>query len=372
MNASRLLEVVQLLINVEKRKKVQDALNTINTALSNLVSNPSQASHQSEFAQSVEKLRTLMGEVQDTFQPAQIKLLEEIGAADFFVGDLAGEISRWVSENVATPAVAQQKLTTLIGERDAYLTQVRQLRENLTNLGIEVDGLQAGQAEIGFLLPRELFDNELEPLLKELGVVKQIIRAFSEAAMGSAEPIEVRQISTSDPLFFFGLAPETIALIGAAITWALHSWEKVEKIRKLRAETANIPAFKGGQIEKMFDDTIKQEVEKAVQEHTAEIMKGIKGRKGRENEQETHIKWALESIISRVERGMTVEIRMLPPPKAKVAEGEDPPPPPPVFDDLGRIASQLVFPKMEGEPLLTLPPYDPKPTKRGKQSDNEQ
>jgi hypothetical protein len=359
MNASRLLEVVQLLINVEKRKKVQEALGTLNTALSNLAGNPSQASHQNEFAQSVEKLRVLMAEVRDTFQPAQVKLLEEIGASRYFVDDLAGEISNWVSENVATPAAAQQKVSALVSEREAYLTQIRQLRENLSKIGVEVDGLEPGQAEIGFLLPRELFQNELQHLLKELDIVKKIIWAFSEAAIGSAEPIEVRQISTSNPLFFFGLDPKTIAMIGGAITWALLTWKTVEEIRKLRAETAKIEIFKDGPIEQQFDDTIKQQVAKAVEEHTAEILKGIEDRNGRKNEQEKHLKWALESIIARVERGMTVEIRMLPPPKPAVAEGEEAPPAPPVYEDIGRISSQLVFPKMEGEPVLKLPPPSP-------------
>lgn len=365
MNASRLLEVVQLLIDVEKRKKIQDALTNLNSALNNLVSNPSQATHQNEFAQGIEKLSTLMHEVRETFQPAQVKLLKEIGAAEYFVDDLAREISAWLSENVATPAAAQQKLTELINERETYLTRIRQLRENLLGIGIEVDGLQPGQAEIGFLLPRDLFDNEFEHLLKELDVLKKIIRAFSEAANGSIEPIEVRQISTTDPLFFFGLNPTTIAMIGGAITWALHSWKSVEEIRKIRAETENIAVFKDSDLEKLFEDTIKKQVKQAVDEHTTEIMKGVEDRKGRKNEQEVYIKWALNSIISRVERGMTVEIRMLPPPKPKVAEGEEPQPAPAVYDDLGRIATQLVFPKMEGEPLLELPPSDPKSAQRG-------
>jgi hypothetical protein len=94
-----------------------------------------------------------------------------------------------------------------------------------------------------------------------LDVVKNIIRAFSEAATGSVEPIEVRQISTSDPLFFFGMAPKTIAMIGAAVTWALSTWKQAEEIRNIRAETEKIPAFKDDPIEKLFAYKIKQQVE---------------------------------------------------------------------------------------------------------------
>ncbi len=315
MNASRLLEIVQLLIDLEKRTKVQEALSNLNSALTNLVGEPSQAARQNEFAATLQKLRALLSDVRSTFQPAQIKLLEEIGAAKYFAADLASEIAGWVSENVATPAVAQEKLTKLISERDSYLTQIRQLRENLLKVDIKVDGLEPGQAEIGFLLPRELFENQLEPLIKELNVVKRIIRAFSEAATGSVEPIEVRQISTTDPLFFFGLPPETIGMIGAAVTWALLTWKQVEEIRKIWLETQKIDALKNDPIEELFEGKIKQYVEKSVNEHVALISGGIKADKIRKNELEFHLKWALESIISRVERGMVVEIKLLAPPK---------------------------------------------------------
>lgn len=359
MNASRLLEMVQLLVDTENKYKIQDALNNVKSALDTLVSQPADATSQSNFATAIEKLRSLINSVRATFQPAQIKLLEEIDAVDYFARDPASEIISWVSENVATPAAAQNKLQSLIRDREDYLTQIRQLAENLLNVGVEVNTLEPGQAEIGFLLPGELFDNELEPLLKELEVVKRIIRAFSEASTGGVEPIVVRQISTSDPTFFFGFSPETIAMIGGAVTWALVTFEQIERIRKLRAETEKIESFKDDPIEKLFDDKIRREVENAVSAKTAEIVEGIQGDEGRKNEQETHIKWALESIISRVERGMVVEIRLLPPPAPEAAEGEEQPPPSPVFDDLGRIAGQLVFPKTEGTPVLQIPPSEP-------------
>lgn len=364
MNASRLLEIVQLLEKTEKRGKIQAVLSNANSALSNLVNQPSQPSYQSELAVALDSLRSLMNKVRGEMQPAQIKLLEEIGAAQFFTHDLASEISGWVAENVATPAVAQEKLNKLISGREAYISQITQLRANLQMVGVEVNGLEEGQAEIGFLLPREMFDNNLEYLIKELDVVKRIMRIFSEASIGSVGPIEVRQISTSDPLFFFGLPLETIALIGASVTWALHTWKKVEEIRKIRAETQKIEIFKGDPIEKMFEDKIKSQVENAVGDQIAEIMKIVKGDRTRRHELKAHIEWALESIISRVERGMIVEIRLLPPPVPEANEGEEQPQPPAVFADLDRIANQLVFPEIEGTPILRIPPSEPESRKR--------
>lgn len=370
MNASRLLEIVQLIDGVEKAYQTQEALNNVFSAIRGLVSQPSQATYQSEFAAALEVLRKLMDDVRDKFQPAQVKILEEIGAAEFFTDDLVSEISGWVSKNVATPAVAQEKLSNLISDREAYLAEIRQLSNNLQRVGVEVNELEFGQAEIGFLLPRELFNNHLDDLIKELDVVKKVIRAFSEAATGSVEPIEVRQISTSDPLFFFGLNLETIVLIGGAVTWALNSWRQVEDIRKVRAETEKIAAFKDDPIEELFANKIKSQVEIAVAEKTREIVSKITGNQPRKNEQENQIKWALESIISRVERGMTVEIRLLPSPvseadmESETEEIVDRSDQLTGYNALNEIASQLIFPKMVGEPVLQIPPAEPVANKR--------
>jgi hypothetical protein len=63
----------------------------------------------------------------------------------------------------------------------------------------------------------------------------ELIGAFSELATGTVEKIQVHQISTSDPQFFFGMNPVTIASIGGAITWALNTWKQVADVRRVRA-----------------------------------------------------------------------------------------------------------------------------------------
>jgi len=77
---------------------------------------------------------------------------------------------------------------------------------------------------------------------------------------------------------------------------------------------------------------------------------------GRDKEQRTDIEWALESILAHIERGMIVEIRSLPPSQAPTKDehaktDKDIS----AFETLQTITPQLVFPKMEGAPILKLP-----------------
>ncbi|WP_288039243.1 hypothetical protein [Acidiphilium sp.] len=359
MNTSRLLEIIEKLLSVEKDNQYQQLLNNINSSLGNMVNQPTQPAHQNSFVQALNQLRNLDEKMSLEFQPSQYSVLEEIGAKQYFISNISDKISNIVNQNAATLAVAHQKIGSLIGERQSYLNLIQQLQQNLIQIGIKTNGLNPGQAEIGFLLPRNLFQNEFEHLLKELQVVRRVIRAFSEVATGSAEPIEVRQISTSDPLFLFGLSPNTIAMLGASITWALHTWKQVEQIRQIRSQASQIPAFNEAEINTFFEAKIQQQISKAMDEQTAKILAGITDTFGRKHEQEKHIKWALESLITRIERGLSVEIRFLPPHVSKQKDGQEPSTIPHEFNELSEIVRELEFPRIEETHILELPPDKP-------------
>ncbi|HEY1382488.1 MAG TPA: hypothetical protein VGF43_02680, partial [Dongiaceae bacterium] len=259
--------------------------------------------------------------------------------------------------------------------RNAYLQNLRTANDTLGAIGIEAEQLEEGTAEIGFQIPRDLFHNNLEGLIKELTAIKRIIRAFSELTVRTPQPIEVRQISTSDPLFFFGLDPATIVTLGAAVTWALATWQKVENIRKTRAETQKIKSFTEEEIESFFGSKIKQTIAQEIEQRTTELVGGHDGKAGRKEEQRTYLRWALESVLARIERGMTVEIRFLPPPKPteQVADSTDDESSgkEETFARLQEIRPQLVFPTPEENPVLKLPPTEPKPKNEARSKSGE-
>jgi hypothetical protein len=206
-------------------------------------------------------------------------------------------------------------------------------------------------------LPRSLFNNDFEKLIDELEELDFILRAFSELAIGSAETIEVHQISTSDPQFFFGLSAVTIAAIGTAVTWALNTWKQVEDVRRVRAETRKLSAFSEKEVDDIFDKKIKSIIGTAIEAQTKILLSDTSTRGGRVYEQGEHLKRALESILARVERGMTVEIRALPPPKGS-AMLEARPAETAAFEALKTIAPNLFFPKPDQHPILPLPAPD--------------
>ncbi|MGO9017031.1 MAG: hypothetical protein ACLQVJ_01630 [Syntrophobacteraceae bacterium] len=356
MNASRLREILDLLLEREAKFRVQEIFRELNQKLAELISQPQNPAFQSQFSEALEKLREAGASLRASIEPAQMPLLQEIGADKYFVHDFPADISASIRDNPISPAVTQQKLNEFFGERENYIQRITQLRDNLRALHIEASSLKEGDAEIGFLLPRSLFNNRLDQLIKELRDINRIIRSFSEATIGRVEEVEVRQISTSDPLFFFGLDPQTIAALGLAITWALNTWKQVEEIRRVKAETRKSEVLSEKEANEIFDKKIIEKIAAAIEARVDEIAKDDL-KPGRVKEQRTDLAWALESILAHLERGMIVEVRfLLSTPKA-VQEGDTQATAEAVaFEALRTIAPQLVFPKMEGPPILKLQP----------------
>lgn len=367
MNASRLRELADLLIKREQQYKVQSLLNEVNTSLSNLAGNPQDANIQTKFSDAAAKLRNAMDQMIASFQPAQIRQLEEIGGDRFFSKNLAADVAMWVQENPISPAVTQKKVAELASHRNAFIEDITQIRDRLKKLKIEAVTLIPGTAEVGILLPRHLFNNHLEELVKELKVLNSIFRAFSEVATGSVQPVEIRQISTTDPQFFFGIDPATTAILGAVVAWALSQWKKVEEIRKLRSETRKNDSFSEAEIKEFFDSKIEKTIKEAIDEKVSELLGPRSQTPGRTNETRGLLEWALESILARIERGLTVEIRLVPPPtKQPEAETEADKTSTKTFAEINQIISQLVFPSADKNPVLEIPPPEPERTKKPK------
>ncbi|GJL78466.1 MAG: hypothetical protein NPINA01_14550 [Nitrospinaceae bacterium] len=193
MNVERLIGLIEILLKNEKEINIQENLTQLNTALTNFVATPSEPSYQIEVSEKVEDLEKNVSKMVEMYDPPQMRLLDRIGALEYFGEKVVQNIKETIRENSMTPAVVEEAVRDLLKNRENYIETLNITYESLTALNIEADYLEEGSAEIGFQLPRDIFKNELDGLIKELRVLKRIIRAFSEVSTGSVEPIEIRQ-----------------------------------------------------------------------------------------------------------------------------------------------------------------------------------
>lgn len=365
MNTARLKELLDRLLAVDQSTEILNALGQAADQMQSVVNNPGDTNAQTQYASAFQRLRANVQQMLSAFTPAELELMDEIGARSFFGTDWAQTVADTMQSNAVTPAVVLGALNDLRKKRSEYLTHITELRNRLQAVGIKASSLQPGEAELGILLPRALFENNLEGLVDELGTVKNILRIFSEVVTGKVEAIEVRQISTSDPIFTLGLALSVIVAIGKTVTWALQTWKSVEDIRKLRREAQKSERFTSEEIEGFFEKKIEKTIDQALQKKVDELVAVAAEEIGRKHEQRVGIEWALKSILTRIERGMTIEVRFLPPRTPK--KGEPPLPDSELqpFVELKEIVPLLSFPRSEGQPVLPLPsPTPPKPEQK--------
>lgn len=353
MNVSRLLEFTRSILARESQANVQKRLGRLDSRIQEIINSPQAPQHQQEAMQSLQELKAAAAAVAGGLTPPEWEFLGERGMQDLFGMDMVEEIEARVASNGITPAVAKAYIAEVVARRAKVLETFKALAANLSGIGFEPEVLKPGEAEIGFTIPRGLFENEFGGLVEQLKVVDRIVDIFTEAVTGEWRPARVSQVSTSDPLFLLQVGVPVAIAIGGTVTWLLDTYERTLRIRKLKAESQAV----GAPVRMLedYEQMIKKTINEAIDKRIAELRP--KGKKGREQELENGLRWAMEAILSRVERGMRVEVRFLPPvaTEAEVEKGQhdqqqkD-------FVDLARIQQDLNFPiEIVGDPILAVP-----------------
>jgi hypothetical protein len=322
VNAERLKGILEFLLKIDSQHGIQSKINTLLEAINQLSSNPTNQTVQQSSAAALAVLEASVASMLASVSPAQQRAIVEIKAFPFFSQDMVSEISHAFAKNGMTPAVVQQQVQTLHQGRENYLNTLRTAVQALKTVGVETEALQPGQAEIGFMLPRELFHNELDGFQRELRTLNSIIRTFYEVTNVTPGPIEVRQIFTSDPIIFLGIDITVMAHVGHAVKWCVDTLKATMEIKKI-IDMARAAKFEQPVVQ-VLEDQIQQQIEKCVKDKVDEILKDYNGPEPRKRELENPLTTSLEQILQRVERGMTVEIRLIPP----VAKPDDPARPP--------------------------------------------
>jgi hypothetical protein len=353
MDTGRLRSTIEILLEEEAELGIDSKIQALVTDLSNLSSSPSEQSYQVSVKRSLDNLKQVFKKLVLEEDPTFVPYAEIVRAMPFFGRELLVTIEGLIAENQMTPAAAVQAISAIQSERQNYLGQLRTLDTSLQALGIGAEQLEEGDSQIGFRIPREIFDNELKGWVSELRELSKIIRPFSEIATGSTENIEIGEISTTDPIIFLILSAPTIAMIRRAVSWSLDQWKKVEDIRKVRAETRRINIDNGGALDDIvasFEERIKSVVDASVRQFSAELV-GPEERQGRQHELVTEMQHSLASMLARIERGMTIELRYLPRSDADAASPEEVS----AMSDMDDTIPLLKFPPASPSPVLTLP-----------------
>lgn len=361
MNASRLLEVLKFLIDTDQNIKYQSKLENITSHIQQLVGNPSNTDAQTNFRNSLEDLRESQRALDGTLDNSKRSLISEIGGSRFFLEDVPSNISRIAAENPITPIVIKQYIEKITSERREFISLIMELRDRLEKIGVAEEALPRGLAEVGFSIPREVFDNKFDSLISEMGQLKFLVRAMSIAATGSAEEVTFISSTSSDPMFYIALTYAVARTIAATTHWALDTLKKVEEIRLLRRQISTYN-FDMKDIEEALEGKIQKFIDSNIEEKITELTSKKPKKSTFSGEFPNELRYALKFLLAHLEQGMVIEFRSLPPVEDKGDDGkadgayvtqiQD-------HESLTTISRSLVFPKPSDKPVLQIvePPH---------------
>jgi hypothetical protein len=202
MTTQRLYGILKLVDSLDQKVGLQTQLEAIRGALSNLVNQPSQPNFQTNLAAAITAFTGAVATMSSSITPSQATAIAELGGAEFFDPGIAEKVITSIQKNAMTASVARDFVQDVATRRAAFLATVRSARQALEKLHITESALEPGAADVAFLIPRDIFDNELSAFAKELNFVSRLVQDFTQAQTGHAEPVILEQLSLFSPGLF--------------------------------------------------------------------------------------------------------------------------------------------------------------------------
>lgn len=306
MTAEKLYGILLFIDDLDSRLSIQNSLQQVATALANLVASPAQPQYQTQLAQALTAFDQSVSKMNEAISHSQFQTISTMGGEEFFNPRIAENVRNSVEKNAMTPSVASDYVQSLLTNRAAFLSTVKNAAKSLKQLGIKEVALEVGTADISFLIPRDIFNNELGSFSRELSFLNQFARHYSEALTGQVEVVKLEELSSSTPTVALWLSAKVIEGIGKVVNLFLDAWEKIERIRKIRSELVEM-GLKDTATE--LTEQITTTVEEVVEESTQLVLAEYKGKPERRSELENAVKIDTLRLFGQIERGLSIEIR---------------------------------------------------------------
>lgn len=310
MNAEKLKSILLLAERLDHRTGLPSQITSFLNTFDQLTGASTNPELQQSFRTELDDLKATFTDLEQSLSNNQKTQLQEIGALTWLSTSLSDKIIKAIAENSVTPTVALAEIKAIAANRASFMKSLKDTRNGLTKLGITYQNLTPGKPELSVTIPRDLFDNNLSGLIKELRQVNFITRTIAAVSGEEAAEFEIRSISTSDPVFWVETGVKIAAATAAVISWGLATLISIEKLKQARAETARTNAFTEKELNKIFGNKIEQEVEKAKKEIKQDLLGAPNSTRHREigNQFDS----ALDALLSRLERAMKIEIHFEP------------------------------------------------------------
>lgn len=262
---------------------------------------------------------------QDLLQPYAQQVIEEIGVRDVIGQDFRNALEKLLStENFDTQGLINRlnERTTEIKNKIAH---IRAIDNAFDHLGVEYQRVLENDAEVGFMLPREVVGDSLKDLSNEFSKIGNLAKAINEISGAADYDPKVVTIASSWWQVFLDLDPAQIALWVMAIEKIILIHKSGLEIKKLKNELAK------QNVSQEITKKIDEDLEKRMADEVGNIAVEIRAKhskiadEARGNELEVALRQGLAHLSLRISQGAQVEINVSIPdePPADQAENQE-------------------------------------------------
>jgi len=279
----------------------------------------------SRFKQAIQKSKASATiDDKDLLQPFAQQVISEIGLSGLFNPEFSRDLDAVVNGAGFDPQGLSDSIGKFAGVIAEKIALLRQVEASFEQLGVEFERVNGVEAEIGFMLPREVVGTKLGELSREFDQLNKLSKAIAEIS-GDSEDYEptVRTIASSWWQLFLDLTPEQIGIWVLAIERILSLFKTNLEIKSLsnQLKEKRLPDNITSLIEAEVDKRVKAEIKKIASDIRKQHSKGKDA--ARLNELETQLRQGLSHLAKRLNQGMQVEINLSIPDEPKEPKVED-------------------------------------------------
>ena len=242
----------------------------------------------------------------------ELKINERTPVSDLIGVGLLGRLDTAFDSGGGYVSVGSlDQINRLVEDVQELSNALEQLNSGAKGLALRTEQLNPGESVVGFTIPRDAVDEELDNLQKEIRFFGRLVSKVAEVVDGSSgDQIRVHSLQSSD----FAINLETTISVAAGlatlVNYLVRGLKKLNDIRAVKDEMQKL-----GFEQKLLDEVDQKgeaAIDAAIEEIEAEIFQDQKiDDVGRTNELRTGIRLHLKGLAARLERGYSVEVRTI-------------------------------------------------------------
>ncbi len=325
MDVSRFHRAIEQIAKDYINNGIEAELASLAANLASLSANPGNPTVSQTFKDQLNSFRAKLD--QSALNQADSELLDTVTTHELtpFVGNgLFQAIKKVLDENQLTPNLAATEIEKLRAAAVAKMSVVTAIDKAFTDLQVEYFRLDEGESEMLVNLPMETETKTLEDLAKEVKDWHQICRSISETFDANQDAVTIRTIGSGSILLYLAAVPAFIYGVAKCLKGVNLILAEVIKMKGLYSQLveAKVPQEVLSGFEQHHGDKAKIDLEKLASDLVDEHYKGDDS--GRKNELKNSLSMSLQRLSQKLATGAKVNLRLAPPKKPKIENGENP------------------------------------------------